>query len=181
MSQPRPDPSICYRDATTSDLPALHLINEASTPGVGTVTAAALARLVEIGSATLVAEDASGPLGFILCLCEGTDYASPNYRWIAERYPAFAYCDRIAIAEAARGRAIGQGLYERAVGHFVGRRDALLCEVNLAPPNPGSLRFHQRLGFRPVGERWSEDRSYGVVFLEKPLAHGGAGAGNGRG
>ena len=27
----------------------------------------------------------------------------------------------------------------------------LLCEVNLVPPNEGSLRFHARQGFEPVG------------------------------
>lgn len=165
------DPSgVVYRDATPADIAALHAINQASTPGVGALTPDTLARLVEIGAATIVAEDRTGPLGFILCMLEGTDYASLNYRWLAERYPAFAYCDRIAVAEAARGLGLGERLYDQAVRRFAGMRDVLLCEVNLAPPNPGSLRFHQRLGFRRVGERWSDDRSYGVVFLEKPLA-----------
>jgi len=157
------------RDAVPGDLARLHAINQASTPGVGDVTAEALATLIGQGAATLVAEVDSQPAGFILCLTEGADYQSLNYRWIAERYPRFAYCDRIAIAPEARGAGLGAALYRAAFRHFSGRRDALLCEVNLAPPNPGSLRFHERLGFSPVGERWSTDRAKGVVYLERSL------------
>jgi predicted GNAT superfamily acetyltransferase len=161
--------ALTFRPIEASDLPALHRINQTATPGVGEVSEAELAHLVQIGALTLVAEDAGRPLGFILCMLEGLDYASPNYRWIAARYPTFAYCDRIAVAESTRGRALGRALYERAFAHFSALREVILCEVNLAPPNPGSLRFHERLGFRAVGERWSEDRSKGVVFLEKRL------------
>ena len=108
-------------------------------------------------------------LGFILCLTEGTTYESPNYLWFSARYPSFAYCDRIAIAPEARGRGLGEQLYRAAFKHFTGQRETLLCEVNLAPPNPGSLRLHERLGFRAVGEAWSDDRTKGVVYLERKL------------
>lgn len=157
------------RAAERGDLARLHAINQASTPGVGDVTAEALAALIGQVAATLVAEVDGQPAGFILCLVEGSDYQSLNYRWIAERYPAFAYCDRIAIAPEARGAGLGAALYRAAFNHFAGQRMALLCEVNLAPPNPGSLRFHERLGFVRVGERWSDDRAKGVVYLERQL------------
>jgi len=32
-------------------------------------------------------------------------------------------------------------------------RTLVTCEVNLHPPNPGSLRFHEGLGFRALGEQ----------------------------
>lgn len=161
--------SALIRDARPGDLVRLHAINQASTPGVGDVSIEEFATLAAMASVTLVAEVAGEPAGFILCLCEGTPYQSLNYRWVAERYPRFAYCDRIAIAPQARATGLGARLYEAAFEAFSGRRDVLLCEVNLAPPNPGSLRFHERLGFRPVGERWSEQREKGVVYLERPL------------
>lgn len=50
------------------------------------------------------------------------------------------------------GRGLGAVLYEdfAAAGRRLGV-PRLTCEVNLDPPNPGSLRFHERLGFVPVG------------------------------
>ncbi|MHB1091087.1 MAG: hypothetical protein ACYC06_04325 [Ilumatobacteraceae bacterium] len=37
-----------------------------------------------------------------------------------------------------------------------GTTTLLTCEVNLQPPNPDSLRFHQRLGFGEVGQQESK-------------------------
>ncbi len=157
------------RHATHTDIADLHAINQASTPGVGAVSEAEFAALLEMAALTAVAEQDGQPIGFILCMTEDTSYQSLNYLWIAARYSSFAYCDRIAIAAEARGRRLGEQLYERAFRHFTGMRDTLLCEVNLAPPNPGSLRFHERLGFRAIGEAWSPDRTKGVVYLERRL------------
>ena len=158
------------RRFSREDLDALHLINEASVPGVGTLTRDRLAALVADSAATLVAVDThEKPTGFVLVMLEGLGYESLNYRWLSERYDRFAYVDRIAVAEAARGRRIGEALYAAAIEAFAGNRPVLLAEVNLEPPNPGSLRFHKRLGFRAVGERWEADRSKGVVYLERAL------------
>ena len=158
------------RRFSREDLDALHLINEASVPGVGTLTRDRLAALVADSAATLVAVDThEKPTGFVLVMLEGLGYESLNYRWLSERYDRFAYVDRIAVAEAARGRRIGEALYAAAIEAFAGHRPFLLAEVNLEPPNPGSLRFHKRLGFREVGERWEADRSKGVVYLERTL------------
>lgn len=158
------------RRFSRQDLDALHLINEESVPGVGTLTRDRLEALVADGAATLVAVDThEKPTGFVLVMLEGLGYESLNYRWLSERYDRFAYVDRIAVAEAARGRRIGEALYTAAIEAFAGNRPVLLAEVNLEPPNPGSLRFHKRLGFREVGERWEADRSKGVVYLERTL------------
>ena len=160
---------VSIRHAAPSDLARLHAINQASTPGVGAVSQTALADLTNIAALTAIADRNGEALGFILCLTEGTTYESPNYLWFSARYPSFAYCDRIAIAPEARGRGLGEQLYRAAFKHFTSRRQTLLCEVNLAPPNPGSLRLHERLGFRAVGEAWSDDRTKGVVYLERKL------------
>ena len=161
---------ITVRESRADDLDALHLINDESVPGVGTLAQDRLEALVADSAVTLVAVDAGGkPAGFVLVMLEGLGYESLNYRWLSERYDRFAYVDRIAVAEAARGRRIGEALYAAAIEAFAGNRPVLLAEVNLEPPNPGSLRFHKRLGFREVGERWEADRSKGVVYLERTL------------
>ena len=162
---------ITVRESRADDLDALHLINDESVPGVGTLAQDRLEALVADSAVTLVAVDAGGkPAGFVLVMLEGLGYESLNYRWLSARYDRFAYVDRIAVASAARGRRIGETLYAAAIEEFAGARPVLLAEVNLEPPNPGSLRFHKRLGFREVGERWESDRSKGVVYLERALS-----------
>lgn len=159
------------RDWKPGDLPALHAINEASVPGVGTLTREASDKLIiEASAATLVAELDGKPAGFVLCMFEGLDYGSLNYKWLSERYATFAYVDRVAVAAERRGRRIGEALYAAVYDRLAGVRDVLTAEVNLAPPNPGSLRFHKRQGFVEVGERWEIEGEKGVVYLEKRLS-----------
>jgi predicted GNAT superfamily acetyltransferase len=42
----------------------------------------------------------------------------------------------------------------------------LCCEVNVEPPNPGSLRFHERIGFAEVGQ-FAPKPDYVVSLLVK--------------
>lgn len=148
----------------------MHAINEACVPGVGTLSKAGFVRLVrDVGAATLVADIDGEATGFVLCMQEGLDYASLNYRWISARFERFAYVDRVAVAEKHRGRGIGEALYEATFARFENERQVLLAEVNLAPPNPGSLRFHKRHGFEEIGERWECEGEKGVVYLARDL------------
>jgi len=158
------------RDWTEADLATLHAINEAAVPGVGTLTRDAHDNLIrETSAATLVAEVDGNPVGFVLLMTEGLLYASLNYKWLSQRYDRFAYVDRVAVDATQRSGGIGAALYTAAYEKFAGEREVLLAEVNLAPPNPGSLRFHKRQGFREVGERWEVQGEKGVVYLEKAI------------
>ena len=159
------------RDWKPGDLASLHAINEASVPGVGALTRDESDRLItQSSAATLVAEIDAEPAGFVLCMFEGLDYGSLNYKWLSERYEKFAYVDRVAVAVGRRGQRIGEALYGAVYDRLSGERDVLTAEVNLAPPNPGSLRFHKRQGFVEVGERWEIEGEKGVVYLERRLA-----------
>ncbi len=158
------------RDWREPDLAAIHAINEAGVPGVGRVSRIDLDRLVrEVGAATLVAEIDGEAVGFVLCMQEGLDHPSLNYRWVSARFDRFAYVDRVAVADGYRGRKVGEGLYEAVFARFRNERSVLLAEVNLAPPNPGSLRFHKRHGFVEIGERWESEGEKGVVYLARDL------------
>lgn len=152
-----------------ADLTTLHRINEASTPGVGSVAEDRLHRLMSMSLTTLVAEDDGGIAGFILCLSEGCAYDSPNYTWVSKRYDRFGYVDRVAVAPARRGQGVGGQLYNALEDALKGERPLLLCEVNEQPPNPGSLRFHRRRGFAEAGRQvFAADKA--VVYLSKSLA-----------
>ena len=97
--------------------------------------------------------EGDGNDGLLISFDQDADYASPNFLWFKARYPRFVYVDRIIVAVHARGRGLArvfyQELFDRAlsVGH-----ERVVCEVNLDPPNPGSLAFHDALGFVTMGE-----------------------------
>jgi len=45
----------------------------------------------------------------------------------------------------------------------------LTCEFDIEPPNPVSMRFHQRMGFREVGTQWIGDGKKQVSLQAKSV------------
>ena len=107
-----------------------------------------------------------GRTAVLIAFDQDADYASPNFIWFRERYPRFAYVDRIIVSAAARGQRHARSHYEelfavaRAAGH-----DVITCEINMEPPNPGSDAFHAALGFVEVGDAWLGDSGKRVRYL----------------
>lgn len=122
------------------------------------VAAAFTATCVEPAAALLIAFD------------QDASYDSANFIWFRERRHAFVYVDRIIVATPYRSRGLAGRLYEDlfaralAAGH-----DRVVCEVNLVPPNPKSDRFHDRMGFREIGQASWEHTGRTVRYLEKRL------------
>ena len=162
---------LLIRNSRSEDLDRLHAINEANVPNVGSVAREALARLIGQSAATLVAELDGVVSGFVLALGPDEDYASPNYGWFEARRSetgrSYLYVDRIAVSDGARGAGLGAALYRR-LGELAPDGAPICCEVNIAPPNPGSMRFHGRLGFVEVGRGVHEPGVKEVAFLERP-------------
>ncbi len=161
------------RPYTPADLPALYAINQASTPGVGHEDSAkGLKRWIDLSTCLVAADAQDRPLGFITLIEPGTQaYDSANLRWFEAWQAAegcdLLYVDRIALSEAARGQRLGQRLYEAAFEIARGR-DWLGAEVNTDPDNPGSHRFHARLGFVRIGEkRYTPE--YAVAYYARPV------------
>lgn len=156
-----------------SDLPALFAINQASTPGVGHEDRAeGLGKLIDMGTCLVAADDKDAPQGFINLITPGTmAYPSDNLRWIedwmAREGVTAHYVDRIAIAPDARGARLGEALYNAAFEAASGRA-YLTCEVNTDPDNPGSHRFHQRLGFTEIGRKRYR-ANYEVAYYACPV------------
>lgn len=155
------------RAPTLSDLTAMLALNNAHAAELGALTREALSHLVDVSFRTRVAD---GGDAFIIALEQGADYASPNYRWFAERFPRFAYIDRVAVAASARKKGLGRAFYfdlmqaALRAGHGV-----LTCEVNSDPSNPVSDAFHSALGFQEIGRARIEERGKTVRYLVKPL------------
>ncbi len=106
-----------------------------------------------LGEAFYSASADGGRDGYLISFDQDAHYDSVNFLWFKTRYPRFVYIDRVVVAHHARGQGIARGFYEalfdraRAVRH-----DYIVCEINLAPANPGSLAFHNALGFVEVGQ-----------------------------
>jgi predicted GNAT superfamily acetyltransferase len=83
-------------------------------------------------------------------------YDNPNFRWLKVRFNQFVYVDRIVAAVSGRGHA--GALYRDLFAHArTAGHKRVVCEINVDPPNPGSIAFHQKLGFREVGRQTLEN------------------------
>ena len=156
------------RPVQDPDIDALLTINNSNAPHVNALSGDALRHLLDISRWTRVVDDAEGPVAFLLGLHgPGLSYSSENYRWFSTQYDDFLYVDRVAVAERAQGKGIGTRLYHAFIDHAraIGV-DTVCAEVNLRPPNPGSVRFHERLGFVSLGEQETKEDSVRVRLFE---------------
>ena len=160
---------VALRPGTAADAAAVLALNNASVPHVNALTPETLAQLVALSADFTVAEDADGILGFVLCIPHGTAYWSENYRWFGERLATFLYLDRVAVAGRAQRRGVGRALYEELHRRMQGRWPCIALEVNLRPPNPGSVAFHDAMGYRAVGVREYAGGANAVQMYVKEL------------
>ena len=159
------------RDYDRADLDWALALNNGAVPAVNGHDAESFAALIGAADYARVALGGDGAgAGLLVVFGPGAAYRSPNYLWFDARYDDFLYVDRIVVDGAARGQGIGRALYGELFAYAGGRARRITCEVNLKPPNPGSLRFHERAGFRPVGEQSTDGGAKQVRLLEKLLS-----------
>lgn len=156
-----------------ADIDAVLALNQSALPAVSEVEAAFFEGMIPASVQFLAAhlDDAGdGLAGFLLLLGPGTDYASLNYQWFSQRYDDFLYVDRIVVAARARRRGVGRAFYDAAWRLASGRGVPLTCEVNVVPPNPESMAFHQAFGFAEVGRQDTEGGAKTVSLLARTHA-----------
>ena len=161
--------TVVLRELEPSDLPAVVELNNDAVPAVPMMDEDEMALLTAIASLAVVAVDDAhpgDPLGFLIAIDPGVAYASENYRWFSRRSDGFLYVDRIVVGSDSRGSGLGRQLYGAAFdrARTDGRRE-VTCEVNLKPANPGSMAFHDALGFGRVGEQSTKGGSVVVALL----------------
>ncbi|MDZ7668499.1 MAG: GNAT family N-acetyltransferase [Gammaproteobacteria bacterium] len=156
--------------AGDSDYAALLALNDAAVPHVNSIALAKLEHLHRQSAYLGVARDAAGaPAGFLLALTETADYDSMNFGYFQRSYARFLYVDRIVVGAAHRRLGVGAALYADLARQIPADCPLLTCEVNLRPPNPGSLAFHRQMGFEPLGEQDTEGGEKRVCLLAKRL------------
>ena len=114
------------------------------------------ARLAELAGAAERADviEVDGQFaGFVLTFAAGSAYDGDHFRWFSEQYDDFCYLDRIVIHDDFRRRGLGSQVYDELESSC--GRPLFALEVNLDPPNEGSLAFHRARDFAEVGQRVS--------------------------
>ena len=100
----------------------------------------------------------------------GSFLASIIYRYVNKNIEADSYVGNINIY--TEPSFCPAWIYFSALEGY----DSILCEVNIMPPNPGSIRFHKRFDFKECGSQFTEggtlesyDYSVEVQFLKRDL------------
>jgi hypothetical protein len=165
------DPTFEIRDVTPGDLEAVLAMNESAVPHVNSLKIAEMHDLHDQAAYFRVAaaHDHGSISAFLVGLTPDAAYSSPNFLWFCRNYPAFAYIDRIAVAENARRHGLASALYGDFERYFAARFPLLACEINLRPSNPASMAFHLRRGFRQVGSQTIEQDKKEVAMMVKTL------------
>ncbi|CAB5134337.1 hypothetical protein D3OALGA1CA_3465 [Olavius algarvensis associated proteobacterium Delta 3] len=161
---------ITLRDATIDDRDALHPLNQANLPHVGSVSPEEFEYLLSEAAYCRTAV-VSGVLGgFLLAFDPTAAYDSPNFLWFREHYDSFAYIDRIIVSSNARRKGIASLLYDDLIDFAADRGIPwIACEYNLRPPNDVSKRFHDSYGFREVGQQDTEGGKKRVSLQVRPV------------
>lgn len=155
-------------NVTRADFDAVLELNEASVPHVSSIGVSDLEWFAEHAAFFGIASEGDRLAGFIIGLRPGTAYASPNYGWFCDNLGDFAYVDRVAIAPWARRRGFAEELYKQ-FAESQADAPVMTCEVNLRPPNEGSMLFHEQLGFRQIATQEIDGGKKTVAMMEKIL------------
>jgi predicted GNAT superfamily acetyltransferase len=138
------------REFVDSDIPALLTVNAAGRPGVAPLDREELLALRQAGARILIAGEESATLGYLIAFDDYAGYRGEEFlHFRGSLKHAFVYIDQIAIDPTRHRTGVARALYGTlfAMGRSASVRYHC-CEVNLAPPNPVSLEFHHRMGFR---------------------------------
>jgi L-amino acid N-acyltransferase YncA len=163
------------RDATPADVADIAALYAAEVrEGVNTYEidppdaaemAARMQRLLADGYPYLVAEFDGRFAGYAYA---GSFRARAAYRTTVE--------NSVYVAPALQGRGIGAALMARLIEACVARGFRQMVSVIGDPANAGSIRLHERLGFRHVGTfpgiAWKHGRWLDAVFMQRPLGAG---------
>ena len=156
------------------DLPQVRKLNNKHIAAVGEVSAKKYKYLFKIAHHAFVIKDQDQVVAFYLTVGADLDYKSKNYLFHANQgYVGFIYMDRIVVDDNYQNMKIGTKLYAHLENEMKREKLGVLCaEVNLVPPNPGSIRFHKRLGFKIMKHAHEHEPGYVVDFMAKELIPG---------
>ena len=158
--------ALSLRPIAEADVPAVLALNHRFVDLLSPLDAERLLLLVGLADHADVVEVDERVVGFVLTMAPGSEYDSENYLWHAARFDgSFYYLDRIVIAEEMRRRGLAGFVYD-AMEDAARPFGRMTLEVNVDPPNLGSLAFHQRRGYVEVGRLGEPGHVVGLMAKE---------------
>ena len=146
--------TVTLRPFQLHDTAAVLAMNLASEKFLSPLNETRLHQLRKQSALFWVAEKHSQLVGFLMGFCANAGYNSINYQWFDQRLQHFLYIDRVVVAEAARGLGLGTQFYDAVADWAIHHQLVwLAAEIDIEPPNPGSLAFHQQRGFVAVADQ----------------------------
>ena len=146
-------------------------LNDADVSHLSAMSMAALERLAQLACYFRVAEVDGRLAGFLLAIPAAASHDSANFLWFKARYSGFVYVDRVVVAAHARRAGIASALYaDLEASARASRASLIACEINVRPPNPDSVSFHDRHGFVEVGTQEIANGTKTVSMRIKQLA-----------
>ena len=154
------------RPVTSLDYELLVELNSDSSPHVNVIDLSTIEHLHLQSTLFVVYEYQEEIVAFLIVLDETASYGSLNFHYFQKKLCNFLYIDRIVVAEKFRRKGIGESLYNFLFGLEHDTRP-ITCEVNLDPPNPISIRFHEAHGFTSIDEQFTEEGTKKVSLMLK--------------
>lgn len=146
-------------------------INFESLPGVARLDRIELIRLMAMPNDHPALEGSNGRLaGYILAFRGDAPYDGEEFlSFVKSSMGPFIYIDQVAVDTGMRRAGLASNLYKAMEALALSASiSELCCEVNLSPPNPVSLAFHQSRGFKQTGALATEDGRR-VALMKKRL------------
>ena len=142
------------RPATPEDYDQILKLNEESVHFLSPLSKEKLIHLHQQSEILKVVEVDGVVEAFVLALSEGKDYDSVNYIWFEKNYEKFLYIDRVVVSLKQQSSGLGKLLYDEVFKHAesIGT-PVVTAEIDIEPPNPVSLNFHEKYGFKEVGQQ----------------------------
>ena len=156
------------RPITAADHAAVLALNEQNVELLAPLDAERLVQLESWADTAAVIDVDGSFAGFVLTFAAGAAYDGENFGWFSDRFGDFCYLDRIVIHDDFRRRGLGTQVYDELESSC--GRPLFALEVNLDPPNVGSLAFHRARDFAEVGQRVSGGHLVSLFLKTLPTA-----------
>lgn len=158
------------RNLADPDRSAVLRINAQCQPSVASLDETELLRLMALPNHHLAAGHADRSLaGYALAFDSHAPYDGEEFEFFrAGTDGPFLYIDQVATQSGARRAGVGSALYD-ALEDLARSTDRhlLCCEVNIDPPNPGSMAFHASRGFSEAGVLRTRDGRRVALLIKR--------------
>ena len=109
------------------------------------------------------------PSEYMIALREGIkEYDYKSYKWFCENYSKFLYINQIVIHGKYLNQGLGTYLYQKAFEHAK-QTSAEIVVAAITADNKNSLKFHERIGFKIVGEQLIRKGTTRIIQQVKDL------------